>query len=809
MKTLLLSLSSFLTVATCFAEAATIHVSTSGSDATGTGASSAPFATIQKAVDASQNGDVVLVAPGTYSGEGNRAINLRGKQILLRSIAGPIQTIVDLGQRQGLLAHSTETLATVVDGFTFQNGYVESGEDWRGDGIVSILGDSAITLRNCIFRNNETRATSVTTTTGIVVKRDRSSLEIARVENCLFYSNTIGGGGWTGVGGGQAVVVGVCGGEPAIKLIDVVNSTIANNTLYRSASGADGIRIPVSAGTVKNSIIWGNGDGFFPPTSSYPAPYQTGAQTEVFTQIDYSISEKGAVLSAGAVGNVMTSNPLFTDASNGDFTLATGSPAINAGDPSLENVDGSRLNIGFSIERALAGFDADGDEVNNYREARDGTDPNDSESFNLLSKGLVAYYLFNGSLSDDAGLANNLGGESYLSFEADRAGGVGNALRFVNSSAYAESVREIGITGNQSRTVSFWVKLDAGAYFNNSIVSFGDGSSATRGNTLHYSVANGARFQMWGSWLEQSTAEIEGFDQSQWHQIVYVHNGSVSQSKFYIDGQSVGTLSGDHGNGDAWDTGASKLSIGNYTKPGNQYNFSTASMALDDLRVYNRALSASEVGQLYQTEAGDFDTDGDGIRDAYETDTGVYVSPTNTGTDPNKADTDGDGLTDGVETATFIYIDASDTGTDPNVVDSDADGLSDGVETNTGIYVGEGNTGTSPVDEDTSNDGISDGEAVLWKFNPHIDCTPMMNFLRYASETGTSGRFGLFTSNSITDLNLGGLVLQKSGTGVFLRLQLQTKAAMSQSWSNHSIVPMFLDMPGNKTFMRVRALGQQ
>jgi len=203
------------------------------------------------------------------------------------------------------------------------------------------------------------------------------------------------------------------------------------------------------------------------------------------------------------------------------------------------------------------------------------------------------------------------------------------------------------------------------------------------------------------------------------------------------------------------------------------------------------------------------DTDGDGIPDAYETNTGVYVSPTDTGTDPNKVDTDGDGLTDGVETATFIYIDASDTGTDPNVVDSDADGLSDGVETNTGVYVGEGNTGTSPVDEDTSNDGISDGEAVLWKFNPHIDCTPMMNFLRFASETGTSGRFGLFTSNSITDLNLGGLVLQKSGSSVFLRLQLQTKAAMSQSWSNHSVVPMFLDMPGNKAFMRVRALGPQ
>src|ERR1043166_7436220 len=43
------------------------------------------------------------------------------------------------------------------------------------------------------------------------------------------------------------------------------------------------------------------------------------------------------------------------------------------------------------------------------------------------------------------------------------------------------------------------------------------------------------------------------------------------------------------------------------------------------------------------------DSDGDGIPDVYETGTGVYVSATNTGTNPNKADTDGDGLSDRFE----------------------------------------------------------------------------------------------------------------------------------------------------------------
>jgi len=43
------------------------------------------------------------------------------------------------------------------------------------------------------------------------------------------------------------------------------------------------------------------------------------------------------------------------------------------------------------------------------------------------------------------------------------------------------------------------------------------------------------------------------------------------------------------------------------------------------------------------------DTDGDRLCDSYETNTGVYVGPTNTGTSPILADTDGDGINDGDE----------------------------------------------------------------------------------------------------------------------------------------------------------------
>jgi hypothetical protein len=50
-----------------------------------------------------------------------------------------------------------------------------------------------------------------------------------------------------------------------------------------------------------------------------------------------------------------------------------------------------------------------------------------------------------------------------------------------------------------------------------------------------------------------------------------------------------------------------------------------------------------------QGDACDDDDDNDGLLDIHETDTAVYNSPTDTGTDPLVADTDGDGFGDGLE----------------------------------------------------------------------------------------------------------------------------------------------------------------
>ncbi|MCU0748730.1 MAG: hypothetical protein MUF13_04200 [Akkermansiaceae bacterium] len=112
------------------------------------------------------------------------------------------------------------------------------------------------------------------------------------------------------------------------------------------------------------------------------------------------------------------------------------------------------------------------------------------------------------------------------------------------------------------------------------------------------------------------------------------------------------------------------------------------------------------------------DTDTDGIIDVYETNTGIYVSPLNTGTDPNDNDTDNDGLLDGVETNTGVWVSAGNTGTNPHKGDTDNDGLLDGVETNSGTFASVSNTGTNPHNRDTDADRLGDAYEVTNGLNP-------------------------------------------------------------------------------------------
>ena len=86
------------------------------------------YPTIQAAIDAASDNDIVLVAPGTYA----ENIDFLGKAIQVTSSEGKDQTLIDGGQMGSVVTfHNVEGPDSVLDGFTITNG---SGVDPTGYG---------------------------------------------------------------------------------------------------------------------------------------------------------------------------------------------------------------------------------------------------------------------------------------------------------------------------------------------------------------------------------------------------------------------------------------------------------------------------------------------------------------------------------------------------------------------------------------------------------------------------------------------------------------------------------------------------
>lgn len=118
--------------------------------------------TIQAGIDAAVNGDVVLVAPGSYM----ENINFNGKAITVKSSDGAHNTLIDGGSVQYpdngsvVTFNSGEGLDSVLDGFTLTNGtgspYVQYGSDPVPGGGGVLCENSSPTLMNNTITQNTT-----------------------------------------------------------------------------------------------------------------------------------------------------------------------------------------------------------------------------------------------------------------------------------------------------------------------------------------------------------------------------------------------------------------------------------------------------------------------------------------------------------------------------------------------------------------------------------------------------------------------------------------------------------------------------
>jgi hypothetical protein len=79
-----------------------------------------------------------------------------------------------------------------------------------------------------------------------------------------------------------------------------------------------------------------------------------------------------------------------------------------------------------------------------------------------------------------------------------------------------------------------------------------------------------------------------------------------------------------------------------------------------------------------------------------------------------------------------------------------------------------------------------------------------------ADVTGNPTNYGLYTTQMITDMNLGGVMLKKTGSNAMVNLQLQTTTSLSATFTNYGEpIGIEVNFPGDKHFLRIRALGPQ
>jgi hypothetical protein len=96
------------------------------------------FPTIQAAIDAASDGDVIALADGTFQGDGNRDIDYLGKALTVRSQSGRRdQCTIDCqataqSPHRGFYFHTGESLSSVLQGVTVAGGNPTLPEAWGG-----------------------------------------------------------------------------------------------------------------------------------------------------------------------------------------------------------------------------------------------------------------------------------------------------------------------------------------------------------------------------------------------------------------------------------------------------------------------------------------------------------------------------------------------------------------------------------------------------------------------------------------------------------------------------------------------------
>ena len=318
------------------------------------------YPTIQQGIDASSDGDTVLVQPGTYV----ENIDFNGHEIVLGSMflttGDPTyisQTIID-GGFNGFLGpvvvfESGEDIWVEIVGFTIQNGH---SDPFTGEGGGIRCWDSNPTIRNNIIKENLSMAFALDPDSIPLYPIGRGGGIFCHNSDALIIDNSILDNSSNETGGGI-----YCGGSSPVisKNLFSLNSAPLGGAIHCEWHSNSAI--------INNTISDNEGGGIFCSLSSDPMIINTilwadSAQNE--SEIDFDDSSSPTLtycdIQGGwaGEGNIDV-DPLFRDSENGDFHLMS----TDCGDPYNSScIDAGSPNYGdFPMDclNGLGGFLAD------------------------------------------------------------------------------------------------------------------------------------------------------------------------------------------------------------------------------------------------------------------------------------------------------------------------------------------------------------------------------------------------------------------------------------------------------------------
>jgi hypothetical protein len=204
-----------------------------------------------------------------------------------------------------------------------------------------------------------------------------------------------------------------------------------------------------------------------------------------------------------------------------------------------------------------------------------------------LKEGLVAYYPFNGNVLDESGKGNHGAAKATLVPATDRFGDKGKAYNFDAGHVHVENHPSLQMS--DQLTISAWVKNPEESkptvlgkwYQDRKNYSYVLYANTPAGFRLHDGKGNFVELIGWSF-----------KNKDQWNHFVATYNGQ--HAKVYINGKMEAQVSANekiHVNDNPVTIGADGYGAETHFKG-----------EMDDVRIYNRALSAEEVKALYDLE---------------------------------------------------------------------------------------------------------------------------------------------------------------------------------------------------------------